>query len=176
MTANGNNSSQERTTIPSGPFDWLIVGDIALVVASLLGTAGIVGIFRERAVLRTETELENTVLLLAHHFDQQLEDFVTVQREIVAQIRLTGVSSPSAFRNLTVTPEMHDMLKTKVSGNTDIAGVNIFDANGQLVNSSEGWPVPNVNIADRKYFQAFKSGAAKTPVLVELVRGRFAGG
>jgi hypothetical protein len=120
MTATGNASTQERTAIHSGPIGWLIVGGIALVVAILLGTAGIVGIFRERALLRTETELDNTVLLLAHHFDQQLEDFVTVQREIVARIRLAGVSSPSAFRNLAVTPEMHDMLKTKVSGNTDM--------------------------------------------------------
>lgn len=176
MTASGNASIQARTAIHSGPIGWLIVGGISLVIAILVGTATIVGVFRERTLHRAERELKNTVLLLAHHFDQQLEDFVTVQREIVAQIRLAGVSSPSAFRNLTVTPEMHEMLKAKVSGNSDIAGVNIFDANGQLVNSSEHWPVPNISVADRKYFQAFKSGSAKTPVLVELVRGRFAGG
>src|SRR6185437_1658590 len=144
--------------------------------AILVGTAMTVGVFRERALQRAERELENTVLLLAHHFDQKLEDFVAVQRDVVAQIRLAGVSSPSEFRNLTVTPKMHEMLKAKVSSNSDIAGVNIFDANGQLVNSSEHWPVPNINIADRKYFQAFKTGSAKTPILVELVRGRFAGG
>ncbi len=176
MTATGNASLEERTEIHNGPIGWLIVGGIALVVAIVLGTAMIVGMFRERALHRTERELGNTVLLLAHHFDQQLEDFVTVQREIVTQIHLVGVSSPSEFRNLTVTPEMHEMLKAKVSGNSDIAGVNIFDADGQLVNSSERWPVPNLNVADRKYFQAFKSGSAKTPILVELVRGRFASG
>src|ERR1700761_4462583 len=100
MTAHGNASIQERTAIHSGPIGWLIVGGIALVVAIVVGTAIIAGVFRERALQRTERELENTVLLLARHFDQQLEDFVTVQREIVAQIRLTGVSSPTAFRNL----------------------------------------------------------------------------
>ena len=176
MTATGNVPIQARTAIHSGPIGWLVVGGIALVVAIVVGTAMIVGVFRERVLHRTERELENTVLLLAHHFDQQLNDFVTVQREVVAQIRQTGVSSPSAFRKLTLTPEMHEMLKVKVSGNSDIAGVNIFDANGQLVNSSEHWPVPNINIADRKFFQAFKSGSATTPILVELVRGRFAGG
>jgi diguanylate cyclase (GGDEF)-like protein/PAS domain S-box-containing protein len=176
MTATGNASIQVRTAIHNGPIGWLIVGGISLVIAILVGTATIVGVFRERTLHRAEREQENTVLLLAHHFDQKLDDFVTVQREIVAQIRLAGVSSPSAFRNLTVTPEMHEMLKAKASGNSDVAGVNIFDADGQLVNSSEHWPVPNINIADRKYFQAFKSGSAKTPVLVELVRGRFAGG
>jgi hypothetical protein len=32
------------------------------------------GNFRERALHNSERELENTVLLLARHFDQQLED------------------------------------------------------------------------------------------------------
>lgn len=175
MTGTGNASIQERTAIHSGPIGWLIVGGISLVVAILVGTAMIVGVFRERALHRAERELENTVLLLAHHFDQQLGDFVTVQRDVVAQIRLAGVSSPSEFHNLTVTSAMHEMLKAKASGNSDIAGINIFDANGQLVNSSERWPVPNISIADREYFQAFKSGSAKTSILVELVRGRFTG-
>ncbi|HVX77307.1 MAG TPA: EAL domain-containing protein [Bradyrhizobium sp.] len=175
MTASGNASLQERTPIHSGPIGWLIVGGIILVAAIVFGTAMIVGVFRERALHHTERGLENTVLLLAHHFDQQLEDFVAVQREIVAQIRLTGVSSPAGFRTLTSTSDMHKVLKAKVSGNADVAGVNIFDADGQLVNSSEHWPVPNINIADRKFFQSFKSGQASTPILVELVRGRFAG-
>ena len=33
-----------------------------------------------------------------------------------------------------------------------------------------------VNIADRAYFKAFKSGVAATPVLIELVQSRFTGG
>ena len=55
---------------------------------------------------------------------------------------------------------MHDVLKAKVSGHTDVAGINVFDADGRLINSSETWPVPDVNIADRGYFKAFKSGTA----------------
>ena len=34
----------------------------------------------------------------------------------------------------------------------------MFDVDGKLINSSERWPVPNVNIADRAFFSAFKSG------------------
>ncbi len=52
----------------------------------------------------------------------------------------------------------------------------MFDSRGTLVNSSEAWPVPDISIADRAYFNAFKSGTATTPILIELVRGRFAEG
>jgi hypothetical protein len=176
MTATGNASINDRPAFRSGPIRWLILGGIVLVAAIVVGTAMMVGVFRERALHRTERELENTVLLLARHFDQQLEDFVTVQREVATQIQLNRLSSPDAFRNLTSTAEMHDALKAKVSGHSDVAGVNIFDANGKLLNSSEHWPLPNINIADRSYFKSLKSGSAETPFLIELLRGRFAGG
>jgi diguanylate cyclase (GGDEF)-like protein/PAS domain S-box-containing protein len=176
MTATGNASIKDRPAFRSGPIRWLILGGIVLVAAIVVGTAMMVGVFRERALHRTERELENTVLLLARHFDQQLEDFVTVQREVATQIQLNRLSSPNAFRNLTSTAEMHDALKAKVSGHSDIAGVNIFDANGKLLNSSEHWPLPNINIADRSYFKSLKSGSAETPFLIELLQGRFAGG
>jgi len=50
------------------------------------------------------------------------------------------------------------------------------DANGTLINSSDLWPVPDVNITDRAYFKAFKSGTETSPILVELARARVAGG
>ncbi|WP_213772900.1 EAL domain-containing protein [Bradyrhizobium sp. dw_78] len=174
--ATGNASTNSRPTLRSGPIGWLIFVGIVLVVAIIVGTAMIVGAFRERALHRAERELENTVLLLARHFDQQLEDFVAVQKDLVAQIHQSELSSPSPLKNLAATPEMHQILEAKVSGHSDIDGVNIFDADGTLLNSSERWPVPSLNIADRPFLKAFQSGSAATPILVELVRGRFTGG
>jgi diguanylate cyclase (GGDEF)-like protein len=74
------------------------------------------------------------------------------------------------------TDDMHQILRTKSGGHPDVAGINVFDADGRLINSSEHWPLPNVNVGDRNYFTTFKSGKAAPPVLIQLVRGRFAGG
>ena len=49
---------------------------------------------RERALRGSERELENTVLLLAGHFDQQLEDFQVVQKDLIAFMRSSGISTP----------------------------------------------------------------------------------
>jgi diguanylate cyclase (GGDEF)-like protein len=59
---------------------------------------------------------------------------------------------------------------------SDLAGINVFDANGKLINSSEVWPVPEVNIADRGFFRSFKAGTETSPILIELARGRIAAG
>ena len=50
----------------------VLIGFGALLVAAIaIGTAIMIGNFRERALANSERELENTVLLLARHFNQQ---------------------------------------------------------------------------------------------------------
>ena len=146
-----------------------------LIAAITIGTTIMAGNFRERALTSSERELENTVLLLARHFDRELEDFAAVQKSIVTQILSAGTDSPEIFRGQMSTLEMHETLSAKVGGYSDVAGVNVFDVKGILINSSETWPVPDVNISDRAFFKSFKSGYADSPTLVELVHGRFTG-
>ena len=162
-----------KASTRGGPIRWLIIGGLLLIVSIAVGTTIMAGNFRERALESTERQLENTVLLMARHFDQQLEDFMAVQRELVAQIESSGVSSPEMFRAKLSSAEWHDVLAMRLRAYTDVAGVNIFDANGQLINSSEHWPVPSVNISDRKFFKAFKSGSPFERFRIELVQGRF---
>jgi diguanylate cyclase (GGDEF)-like protein/PAS domain S-box-containing protein len=176
MTAMGNATLNIKALVRGNPIRWLIVGGAVLVAGIVVGTAMMVGVFRERALHSAERELDNTVLLLARHFDQQLDDFVSIQREIATQPQLVQLASPAAFRSLMSTREMHDILQAKGSGHADVAGVNVFDADGKLINSSERWPVPDLSIADREFFRSFKSGGTAMPVLIELVRGRFIGG
>jgi len=169
----GNASFNIRALLRGSPVRGLVLGGVLLVAAIVVGTAMMVGVFRERALRSAERELDNTVLLLARHFDQQLDDFITIQREVAAQVQLAEITTPDAFRAQMSIPELHQALKAKASGHNDVAGVNVFDANGRLINSSEIWPVPAVNISDRNFFKAFKSGTASETILIELVRGRF---
>jgi len=113
--------------------------------------------------------------LLARHFDHQLEDFTVLQRDVVAEIRRAGITSADAFRRQLSSVDWHDALRVKVGAYSDVAGVNVFDSEGMLINSSEHWPVPDVKVTDRAFFKAFKSRSAATPVELELVQGRFTG-
>src|SRR5258708_3809783 len=158
-----------------GPIRWLVLCGIMLIAAIALGTAIAVGSFRQRALETHQHELENTALLLTRHFDQQLEDFGLVQKDIVAQIRHSGIAAPDVFKGEMSTLDMHEMLRAKVSGSSNVAGVNIFAADGALINSSETWPVPDINIADRKYFISLKSSSESASELVEIAQSRLIG-
>jgi diguanylate cyclase (GGDEF)-like protein/PAS domain S-box-containing protein len=175
ITADGMASFNIKAFFRTGPIRWLVVGGVFLIAVITAGTTIMAGNFRERALNSHERELENTVLLLARHFDQRLDDFMEIQKDVVAQIQSMG-GTPDVLTGQLATLEWHEALRTKVGAYSDIAGVNVFDSRGTLINSSKAWPVPDVSIADRAFFHAFKSGTATTPILIELVPGRFAEG
>jgi hypothetical protein len=174
MTAKADTGFNFEFSIPRSAIRGHILGGALLIAAIAIGTAMMVGNFRERALSSSERELENTVLLLAHHFDQQFEEFEVVQKDIVAYIRSTGVDSSESFKRRMSGQAMREILKGKSNGSPDVAGVNIFDSDGNLINSSV-WPRPPVNVADRTYFKTIKSGSASTPASIELLRSRLAG-
>jgi diguanylate cyclase (GGDEF)-like protein len=159
--------------IPRRSIRGYVLSGTLLVAAIAFGTAMMVSNFRERALKSSERELENTVLLLARHFDQQFEEFEVVQKELVAYIRSTGIASTEAFKRQMSSQGMREILQSKSNGSPDVAGINIFDSDGMLINSSTS-PRPAVSIADRAYFKAAKLTPASTQASIELVRSRLA--
>jgi diguanylate cyclase (GGDEF)-like protein/PAS domain S-box-containing protein len=158
-----------------GPVLWLVLCGVLLVAAVIIGTVVMVDEFRERALKNSARELENTVLLLARHFDQQFEDSEIIANDLISQMRISGIASPEIFRNQVSTFDTHLMLKSKAGVLSYIGEVNIFDSGGTLVSSSAAWPVPAINVADRSYFQAFTSNPQSAPVLAESLRSHFTG-
>ncbi|MBR1148888.1 EAL domain-containing protein [Bradyrhizobium sp. AUGA SZCCT0431] len=158
-----------------GPIRWLILGGVLLIAAIAIGATIMAGNFRERALRNSERELENTVLLLARHFDQQLEDFEVVQKDLITFMRTNGIATLENYKRRMSTEEIHLMLKSKMDALSYVGSVNVLDADGQLINSSAAWPVPPVNVADRAYFRTFKSSPDSPAMLIEAVHSRITG-
>ena len=158
------------------PLNWLIFGGVLLIASIVIGTAITILDFQERALNNSERELENTVLLLARHFDRELHDFEVIQRDVVRRIELLGIASPEAFRRQISGEEFHTNLQGMVGALLDVAGVDVFDANGQLINSSQAWPLSAINIADRNFFKNFAADNWSPVVQLAPVQSPFTGG
>jgi len=158
-----------------GPIRWLVIGGMILIAAIAIGTTIMAGIFRERALNSARRELENTVLLLAHHFDQQFHDLGAIQQDVAAFVRSSGLDTSERFKRRMSSPDIHLMLKANIGALSYVGGVTLFDSDGVLINSSSAWPVPAVNVADRPYFKALKTDPDAPDVLLEPVHSRLNG-
>src|SRR6185295_6393895 len=111
-------------------------------------------------------------LLLSRHFDRYFDDFTAVHRQFVSEIDPRSIERPEDFARTMASAEVHAILKAKLSGSADVAGVNVWDSEGRQVNSSSEWPVAVRSIADRPYFNAMKTDPNSPALVVELVRSR----
>ncbi|CAN7547241.1 EAL domain-containing protein [Bradyrhizobium sp. LjRoot220] len=175
MALIGTVSSKVTPLFRGGPIRWLILGGVLLIATIAIGATIMAGNFRERALRNSERELENTVLLLARHFDQQLEDFEVVQKDLIAFMRSNGITTLENYKRRMSSEEIHLMLKSKMDALSYVGSVNVLDADGKLINSSAAWPVPPVDVADRAYFRTFKSGPDSPAMLIEPVHSRITG-
>src|SRR4029450_1402789 len=97
-----------------GPVMGLILCGTLLVVAILVGTAVMIGQFRERALANGERELKNTILLLTRHFDQQFEDSSLIARNIIAQMGSPQMATPDEFRQKRSGSDGHELRRAHV--------------------------------------------------------------
>ncbi|RXH12905.1 bifunctional diguanylate cyclase/phosphodiesterase [Bradyrhizobium guangzhouense] len=165
----------DQAFVRSGPIRWLVVGGTLLIAAIAVGAVLMAQNFRERALRNSSRELENTVLLLAHHFDQQLQDFAVIQKDFVDHVRVNGITTAADFRKRLSGEEVHRMLRSKIDALPYMGGVNIIDADGNVINSSTAWPAPKVNVADRAYYRSFRYDPQAPDVLIEPVHSRISG-
>jgi hypothetical protein len=157
------------------PIVWLIICGALLVATIIVGTIIMVGEFRERALSNGERELENTVQLLTRHFDQLFDDCEIITAGLISQMRLSEISSPDTFRERVSTAQTHEVLRAVANVPAFIGSVTLFAADGQLVNSSDTFPLPAVSVFDRPFFQRFKSDPNAPAVIIEPARNLLTG-
>jgi hypothetical protein len=119
-----------------GPVLWLTLCGGLLVTAIFVGTIMMAGEFRERALVNSERELENTVLLLARHFDQQFEDSDTLADDVISRLQISGIVSDREFRKHAGSSEAHEILRSKAGVLSYLGDISIFDSNGDKINLS----------------------------------------
>ncbi|WP_298244465.1 EAL domain-containing protein [uncultured Bradyrhizobium sp.] len=153
-----------------GPVLWLTLCGVLLVAGIFGVTAMAVGEFRERTLANRERELENTVQLIARHFDQQFEDSDVVAADLIGQMSLTEITSPAMFRERMSGSAANQMLRSKISSVSYLGDIALYDADGELINWSRAQPLPKINVSSRAYFQTFKTNPRSEPVLLESVR------
>ncbi|MDA9546042.1 MULTISPECIES: EAL domain-containing protein [unclassified Bradyrhizobium] len=158
-----------------GPVLWLTLCGVFLVAGIFIATAVAIGEFRERTLANRERELENTVKLIARHFDQQFEDSEVVAADLIGQMNLPEITSPATFRERMSGPAANQMLRGKISSVSYLGDIAIYDAEGDLINWSRAQPLPKINISARAYFQSFKFNPAAEPVILESVRSLIIG-
>jgi diguanylate cyclase (GGDEF)-like protein len=138
------------------PIRYLILCGMTLIAAIVIGTAIMADNLRDRALRESERDLTNTALILAGQIDQSFQAVDLVQSSVIEKIQALGIASSDDYARRMSGEDVHQMLRTSTSGVTQIYALSLINADGRLINFSRSWPVPEIHVGDREFFNALK--------------------
>jgi diguanylate cyclase (GGDEF)-like protein len=141
----------------SRPIRYLVLCGVLLIAAIIVSTSIMVDNLRDRALFDSERELKNTALILAEQIDRSFQAVDLVQSSVIEKIQTLGIASSEDFARRLSGEDVHQMLKTSISGVVQASAITLINADGRLLNFSRYWPGPDINIDDREFFSALKS-------------------
>jgi len=139
----------------------IIVTGALLIAVTLIGASLALWDLRRNAILAARENTANLGLVLAEELSRSLESVDLVLGEATQRIAHSGAATPDDFRRDMASEATHDFLVNRLQALPQLGALFLTDAQGVQVNSSNFWPVPAVNLADRGFFlDAQKSDAA----------------
>jgi PAS domain-containing protein len=154
---------------------WPIFSGVGIVLAIALGTGCLVQQFRDRTMEAAERELANTAQVLSRHFDQQLTVLQRIHGDVQNYTRSEGIDTAEAFERRMSSPEVREMLRSKLQAFPHVGALNLFNTKGLLINSTQDGPLPSINISSRHYFKEFTSGRPVPETILEARKSNVTG-
>ncbi len=167
------------TAAPSSKFfnpeRMIIVCAVTLAII-VVGSASLIAFnLHTRIVSENERALSNSALIIAKQIEQTFAAVEAVQKGLSEEIsRLPGISKKTLESQLS-RYDVHLKLRDKAEGIPYVGSLIIYNADGKLINYSRQWPLPDINVADRDYFNVAKFDPGSTSFLSEPVRNRATG-
>ncbi|HTZ34565.1 MAG TPA: PAS-domain containing protein [Stellaceae bacterium] len=126
----------------------------AVLVALTLAAAGaLIWDQRASALGHARQEINDLGVMLAEQTDRSLQAVDLVLRETEAAVESRVVARAGAFREALGGEAVHALLQARLEHLPQADGLALIAADGSLVNVSRVWPVPDLNLGDRPYFQ-----------------------
>lgn len=168
--------SADAETLPkwlkSHPQWWVYASAGLLILILSLADVGVVLNLRENALRAAEKNLENTSKTLAEEADRAFQAVDIVLTNLTDRLDSAGVTDGPSYERAMSGNDTYLLLKEKLSALPQLDAITMIDPDGKLINFSRYWPIPNVNVADRDYFQALQNNPTATSFIGSPVENR----
>ncbi|MFG1382598.1 putative bifunctional diguanylate cyclase/phosphodiesterase [Xanthobacter versatilis] len=131
----------------------LVILAALLILSIVVATGLFVRSARRDGINDRRRELANLALTLAEQTARVFQGLEFIQDDLIGHMREQGIESPGQLRAMMGTQAVHILLRARISALVQVGWFSIVDDTGQLVNSSQAWPAPDVNISDRPVFR-----------------------
>ena len=148
---------------------------IGLTCAAALAIGGTIWWLRSDAIKDVSKDTANLSVVLADQIANSIQSIDLVLSEIRNQEEKLSTASAGDFDRVLRSEDTHNFLLERLSRLQQAEFITLVDKNGKLANTTQQWPLPEIDLSDRAHFRHFKNGNDKlmyiTRVLVDRIKG-----
>ena len=167
-------STSSKHGVPR-PDRWITFGGIFFIALVLVAAAWLIVNLQHRVLASKAQELTSLALVLSQETERAFQALETVQTSIIERLQSEGVDSAQAFRAQATQRKFHVILREKSKDLPYVEALTLVSTAGDLYNFSRFWPIPEVNVTDRDYYQALINNPELDSFLSEPVQNRGTG-
>jgi diguanylate cyclase (GGDEF)-like protein len=128
---------------------------LGLIILTIAVAAGVVTDMRQRAEEGYRREITDLGTALSEQTLRYIQAIDPVLRELQSRSTSLGIRSPEQLRAGLGTAEVNAVLKDRLQNMAQVNALIIVDATGQVINSSRGYPVNQLDDSERDFFLHF---------------------
>jgi rhodanese-related sulfurtransferase len=148
---------------------------LGLITLSVLAIGLTIWGLRSDAIEDAQTDTTNIATVLSEQLARSIQSIDIVLTDVREQTEAQSGSVQNEFDRRIRSHDFYQVLKERLSHLSQADFIAILDKGGQVAVTTQQWPTPKMDLADRNYFQHFKdkndSGIYITGLLSSRVTG-----
>jgi diguanylate cyclase (GGDEF)-like protein/PAS domain S-box-containing protein len=149
----------------------VLFSSILILIVALVAATHILS-RRDAVIADHQRELKNIALILAESTGREFHTLDHMLQQLIARLSGDGLQTTQQLRLALSGPDVHAELKNAIIGVPFVSQIGLFESEGRLVNLSDSWPAPAIDLSDRAHFRELKSQQHLQFVLSEPMRSR----
>ena len=131
----------------------------AVVLAIIFAINAVVSgyLLRRNTIDDRAEQISTLSLILAEHTSQIIFSANTVLQSIEDVIAVEKIQTEKGYREFASSKKSYELLKEKTKSNPILDVTTFVASDGKVLNFSRSYPAPEINLADRDYFQYLKT-------------------
>ena len=136
---------------------FIIGGAVILAIIFAINAVISSYLLRRNTIDDRAEQIATLSLILAEHTSQIIFSANTVLESIEDVIALEKIQNEKSYREFASDKKSFELLEEKVKSNPILDVATFVGSDGKVLNFSRSYPAPDINLADRDYFQYLKT-------------------
>jgi diguanylate cyclase (GGDEF)-like protein/PAS domain S-box-containing protein len=149
-----------------------LLGGAVFIVLALLAALAMTAVLRTNELTEARRNLDQLSTALAEQTTRSLQAVDVVLQDTAHRVQTASAQPGANPEDVLASPEVNQLLRERLRSVGQLEAISLVDARGQIVNFTRTFPAPPINVADRDYFTALRSGSLPEPYVSAPVRSR----